>query len=164
MTGKDRGTRTNEPSDFDRFMASAFLANDYLNTVNRAIELATDLNRFHVEWNDLLIKRLKPGVDLSVLSLAIGLTYAVQIITPLLAPLCPRALVVFLEKYKNTLSHVMLYLLSGNINEDKAKKYLQKLLDRYQEFHHTAGRCLGLPIEMEVSYVPEQDSQEAPAS
>jgi len=49
MGGKDRGTRIDVPSDFDRFMATNLLANDYINTINRALELATDLNRFHTE-------------------------------------------------------------------------------------------------------------------
>ena len=99
--------------------------------------------------------KLKPpaDVDLSVLTFAIGLTYAIQIMTWLLAPLCPRALVAFLGKYQSTLRHVMVYLQSGNVNEDNTKKYLQKLLDRYQEFHHIVSSCLGLPVE--VSLTPE---------
>jgi len=157
MGGKDRGTRTDVPSDFDRFMATNLLANDYIGTINRAIELATDLNRFHAEINDFLIKKLKPpaDVDLSVLAIAIGLTYAIQIMTWLLAPLCPRAWVAYLGKYQSTLSHVMVYLQSGNVNEANTKKYLQKLLDREQEFFHIASGCLGLPIEASLAQEPE---------
>jgi len=157
MGGKDRGTRTDVPSDFDRFMATNLLANDYIGTINRAIELATDLNRFHAEINDFLIKKLKPpaDVDLSVLTMAIGLTYAIQIMTWLLAPLCPRAWVAYLGKYQSTLSHVMVYLQSGNVNEANTKKYLQKLLDREQEFFHIASGCLGLPIEASLAQEPE---------
>jgi len=157
MGGKDRGTRTDVPFDFDRFMATNLLANDYINTVNRALELATDLNRFHTEMNDLLLKKLKPSadVDLSVLAIAIGLTYAIQIMTWLLAPLCPRAWVAYLGKYQSTLKHVMVYLQSGNVNEDNTKKYLQELLDRHQEFNHIASGCLGLPIEVSLAQEPE---------
>jgi len=157
MAKRDRGTRTDVPSDFDRIMATTLVANDYINTINRALELATDLNRFHTEMNDLLLKKLKPSadVDLSVLAIAIGLTYAIQIMTWLLAPLCPRALVAYLGKYQSTLKHVMVYLQSGNVNEANTKKYLQKLLDREQEFYHIASGCLGLPIEASLTQEPE---------
>ncbi len=157
MGGNDRGTRTNVPSSYDRFMASNLLANDYINTINRALELTTELNRFHHEMNDLLLKKLKPSadVDLTVLTFAIGLTYTIQIMTWLLSPICPRALVAFLQKYQNTLSHVMVYLQSGNVNEANTKKYLQKLLDRHQEFNHIVSGCLGLPVEIGLVQEPE---------
>jgi len=155
MTRKESGTRTNAPTDFDRYMASALLANDYIATINSVIGLATDLNRFHMEINDFLIKKLKPpaDVDFSVLTMAIGLTYAIQIMAWLLAPICPRPLVAFLERYQGTLSNVMAYLQSGNVNESNSKKHLQMLLDRYHEFHHIASGCLGLPVE--ISLTPE---------
>jgi len=157
MAGNDRGTRTNVPSSYDRFMASNLLANDYIGTINRALELTTELNRFHAEMNDFMIKKLKPpaDVDLSVLTFAIGLTYTIQIMTWLLSPLCPRALVAFLQKYQNTLKHVMVYLQSGNVNEANTKKYLQMLLDRHQELNHIVSGCLGLPVEIGLIQEPE---------
>lgn len=153
MARKNSGTRTNAPSGFDSFTASTLLANDYIATINNVMELATDLNRFHAEMNDFLLEKLKPhkDVDLTVLTMAIGLTYAVQTMSWFFAPICPRALVAFLEKYQGTLSDVVAYLQSGNVNDNNTRKHLQMLLDRYHEFSHTISGCLGLPIELSLT-------------
>jgi hypothetical protein len=155
---KEDNVRIDVPDDYaNPYLATALVANDYIDTINRVIGLSTDLNRFHTEINEFLLKKLKqsPDVDLSVLTFTIGLTYAIQILSVFLAPMCPRSLVAFLGKYYSTVSHVVAYIQSGNVNESNTRKYLQKLLDRYHEFSHIASVCLGLPIELVPTHVPE---------
>jgi hypothetical protein len=114
------------------------------------MELTSGLNNFHKELNDYALNKLKPpsNVDLTIFTTTIGLTYAIQLMAFLFAPICPRPLIVFLDKYQTTLNQVLRYLQSGNVNESNTKKYLEMLLDRYHEFSQIASDCLGLPTEI----------------
>lgn len=134
------------------YTASALLSNYFINSVNSVMEIAAGLNTYHKALNDYALNKLKPpsNVDLSVFTMAIGLTYSIQLISFLFAPICPRPLIIFLGKYQETLNQVLRYLQSGNVNESNTKKYLEMLLDRYHELSQIASDCLELPVELGV--------------